>query len=610
MLAACALTIAAQASNDKRSSALASAVERTHYQIDAEINFDDRTYIATERVRWTNISDRSTSALFFNLYMNLRSDAVEETGKERSKVDVAKEDVANEPHLEILEVRLKTDGREGGVLPFSLEGRGALLRVNLRAPIAKGNHAEIEIKFRGRVPEIDADETGLLAHVVQGVDAALRDARETQRARDFNFRSRGVMLLGAWYPVLAVRGEGGVWQREAELNLGRMMFAEAANYEVNITTVAGVGVFAPGNAQTPALKGTKGDRAESNRVYNFSGKDLRDFAILLGRGLDVAEVVTDGVSVRSIYLPEHERTGRRVLEIAREATAIYARRFGQLPYNQLTVIGAPLVAGRGSLEFAGMSVIASAFYVDFDTPSARNLPEIVREQRGSLEDSLEWTVAHGVAHQWWGAGAVGNDPKRSPVLDEGLAQWAALIYYRVRHGEERAAQALEDQLRGVYTVYRTFGGEDREADRPAGYYRNSFQYAAIISSKGALLFEALRKQLGDERMNAAVQGYYTARLLKIAEEEDLRLSFARQATNVDERRIIARTFNRWLSERRGDEDIAPPNPQLANALGIPQPAGNGTIEDGKKEGASANPLRPNTYARIGRFFWKQMTRIR
>ena len=31
---------------------------------------------------------------------------------------------------------------------------------------------------------------------------------------------------------------------------------------------------------------------------------------------------------------------------------------------------------------------------------------------------------------------------------------------------------------------------------------------------------------------------------------------------------VARLFERWLSERHGDEDIAPPNSQLAAALGI------------------------------------------
>jgi aminopeptidase N len=224
----------------------------------------------------------------------------------------------------------------------------------------------------------------------------------------------------------------------------------------------------------------------------------------------------------------------------------------------------------------------------------RNLPEIVREQRTSVEDSLEFAVAHMVAHQWWGA-SVGSDPEREPVLDESLAHWSALLYYREAYGAERAAAASDDQLRGVYEIYRTFGGEDLPADRAARDYRNSFQYAAIVDSKGALLFSALEKLLGAERVFTALRRYHEANRLEIAEANDLVGAFIAEAP-VAERRGVARTFDRWLSERHGDEDIAPPNPQLAAALGI-------SVEQATREGG-------NRFSRLGKFFWRQMTRIR
>jgi hypothetical protein len=33
--------------------------------------------------------------------------------------------------------------------------------------------------------------------------------------------------------------------------------------------------------------------------------------------------------------------------------------------------------------------------------------------------------------------------------------------------------------------------------------------------------------------------------------------------------MIGRTFTRWLTAKRGDEDIAPPDQELAATLGIP-----------------------------------------
>jgi aminopeptidase N len=229
--------------------------------------------------------------------------------------------------------------------------------------------------------------------------------------------------------------------------------------------------------------------------------------------------------------------------------------------------------------------------VNFDSPNVSNMPDIIREQRASVEESLEWTVAHVVAHQWWGA-TVGSDPGREPVLDESLANWSALVYYREMYGEQKADVALDEQLRGVYKLYRTFGGEDMEANLPSSYYRNSFQYSAIVTSKGALMFEALRKLLGNEKFFAALRSYYETNQFEIADTNDLRSAFA-GTSSVEQRRQVSRTFDRWLIGRRGDEDIAPPDPKLAEELGLP------TNKNGK-----------NVFSRVGKFFWQQMTRIR
>jgi len=331
-----------------------------------------------------------------------------------------------------------------------------------------------------------------------------------------------------------------------------------------------------------------------HRSRRFTGEGLRGFAVVAGRALRSQERESAGVRVRAVYAPEHERTARRVLDVSAEAVRVFAARFGPLPFKSFTVAEAPLVAGMGSAEFSGLSVIASAFYADFDSPAMRRLPEVVREQRASVEDSLEFAAAHMAAHQWWGA-AVGSDAAREPVVDEALANWSALLYYQDARGAEPARAASDEQLRGVYEVYRTFGGEDLPADRPARDYRNSFQYAAVVSAKGALMLEALRPLLGERRFFEALRGYYEKHRLRVATLDDLQGALA-GGVNTQQRRLVARLFERWLSERHGDEDIAPPNPQLASALGI-------SLEPGAAKDR-------NAFSRFGRFFWRRMTRIR
>jgi hypothetical protein len=580
----------------------------TLYQINFSLDFDARTFSATERVRWVNRADRPASVVYFHLYANLRSsngnnnDASRATpaappasGAETVAATAASAATApavDEPRIEIKSVR---HAETQTALAYALDEPATLLRVNLREPVAAGATTEIEIAFAGAVPEIDPDETSLPSHVIQQLGAALRDTRETRRARDTNFLARGVMLLGSAYPVLAVRN-GDEWQREVRPTVGDPMHTEVADYEVTIGDDTSTNAALAGGDLKVFTSGEEMGNAEygRNRRRFFKGENLRNFAIIAGRGLQAAERNVGGVRVRAVWTTEHEKIGRRVLDASVEAVRVFTARYGALPAPSVTVAEAPLVAGLGSAEFANLSVIASAFYVDFDSPAIRNLPELVREQRASVEDSLEFATAHMIAHQWWGM-LVGNSPERAPVLDEALAHWSALVYYREAHGAIRAQAAREDQLRGVYEIYRTFGGDDMPADRPARDYRNSFQYAAIVSVKGALMYDALVKLLGEERVFTALRRYAEANRFEIAELDDLRGAFIAEAP-VIERRAVTRTFDRWLSERHGDEDIAPPNPQLAAALGLtPEPAGT--------------PNR-NAFSRLGRFFWRQMTRIR
>jgi Peptidase family M1 domain len=552
--------------------------ERTRYVIRLKLDFDARAYEGRETVRWVNRGDRPSSVLYFHLYPNLRPAA------ERN-AEAGEPAAPDEPRLEVTAV--STTAEPPRPLVFALEDGGVSLRVQLSEAVAPGAAAEVGIDFKGSVPEISSDETSLPAHVIQQVGAALRDTREVRRARDTNFFSRGVMLLGSFYPVLAVR-EGGEWQRRVEPTVGDQLFAEPADYTLTVEGVPrGLSVFSAAARHDP--------KTEHAPVRVLEGRALRHLPVIAGRNLRSESRTVEGVPVRSIYTAEHEKTGRRVLEVASEATRVFTRRFGPLPEgHHVAVAEAPLVAGHGSTEFSGLAVIASAFYVDFDSPAVRNLPEIVREQRASVEESLEFAVAQGVAHQWWGA-AVGNDPEREPFLDEALAHWSALLYVRDAHGEERARVALEDQLRGVYQIYRTFGGEDMPAERPAREYRNSFQYAAVVTGKGALMFVALQQLLGEERFFRALRSYYEANRFEVAQLGDLRAAFVAEAELL-QRRMVTRTFNRWLSERRGDEDVAPPNPQLAAALGV-------TAEQPEARDR-------NAFSRLGRFFWRQMTRIR
>ena len=553
--------------------------ERHRYQIQLKLDFDALSYTGSERVRWVNRGNDAATVLYFHLYSNLRPDSSPSSADPTVPESV-------EPRIEITEVR----SDDGLPLTYSIDDQGTTLRISLREQVASGKSTEVVIGFKGNVPEVDADETGLTSHVIKQVSAAIRGERELRRPRDLNFRCRGVMLLGTSYPVLAVHN-GNEWMRKLEPSVGDIIFNEIADYEVKIETMPGVVVFSSAREDP--------NKRDGEKSTVFAPGPFREFAIIAGRNLRSEQTEVGDTAVRSVFLPEHATVGKRVLAMAADSLRIFRSKFGPLPFKTITIAEAPLVAGLGSTEFSGLPVIASAFYVDFDSAAVRNLPEIIREQRPSVEQSLEWGVAHLIAHQWWGA-AVGNDPAREPVLDEAMASWSALLYFKDLYDEKKAATLLEDQLQGVYRLYRTFGGEDMNANRPSRDYRNTFQYAAVVTTKGALMFVELQRLMTDKKLLAALSKYYESHLFEIAELDDLRDALIAGAPS-EQRRAVIRTFNRWLASRRGDEDIARPDRELADSLGLP-------AKPNQQRGAERNAL--NAFARVGKFFWQQMTRIR
>ncbi|MGH9961326.1 MAG: hypothetical protein ACREBC_30075, partial [Pyrinomonadaceae bacterium] len=175
------------------------SLERSQYDIRLKLDFDSRSYAGSERVRWINRGERSTSSLYFHLYSNLRLD-IQPTTPLSSNFATPGFTESDEPRIEVEEVQSLPEQKP---LSFALDDQGLTLRVNLREPVSPGAAVEVLVRFKGSVPELDPEETGIVTHVIKQVSAALRSERETRRARDMNFRCRGVMLLGTPYPVLA-----------------------------------------------------------------------------------------------------------------------------------------------------------------------------------------------------------------------------------------------------------------------------------------------------------------------------------------------------------------------------------------------------------------------
>jgi aminopeptidase N len=248
---------------------------------------------------------------------------------------------------------------------------------------------------------------------------------------------------------------------------------------------------------------------------------VRDFFITASPNFQVLSSVVGEVTVNAAYLPGSEDGAAKALEVGKNAVQIYSELFGDYPYTELDIVQAPMRNALG-VEYPGIVLIGAEGYAEPDDPA------------------FTVTVAHEVAHQWW-YNVVGNDVFLEPWLDEGLTTFSSAVYY-----EEAAGPQAYAEVRAYWQArYDKIANEGRNA--PLSWSLDEFMqkdpnaYGSIAYSKGALFFDALRNEVGDEAFFAALRAYYQDQLYQIATGQDLRDAFVLHA-GAD----VEAFFDKWL----------------------------------------------------------------
>jgi len=222
--------------------------------------------------------------------------------------------------------------------------------------------------------------------------------------------------------------------------------------------------------------------------------------------------------VNSFFVAEHEDTGKKMLEYARDGLRAYQESFGTYPFAEFDVVEAPV---SGGMEYPGLILIDTRQY-----PTAG--------------EYLEFVTAHEVAHQWWYS-LVGNDQVAEPWLDEGLTNFSTVYYYENVYGPDRAALAFDSYVAGRYLRVKA-SGQDAVVNQPVAAFTPEL-YSAIVYGKAAMFFQEVRTVLGDETFLAVLRTYLADRRYSVARPEDW-LRVAEQVSGQD----LDELYREWILE--------------------------------------------------------------
>lgn len=307
----------------------------------------------------------------------------------------------------------------------------------------------------------------------------------------------GRMVLYYPYPELA-RVESGRCRLDPPWPHGDLLQADVAHFAVRLAGPPGMEVAASGV-----------ERAAGEGVWEIRAAFLRNFVLVLGP-MAAEEVQTPaGVRVRAWTA---EGDGRRMAELAADALSRFSEAFGPYPHADLEVVEVPLAGGAAGVEAGALVLIG----------------EDVRVMEAPMDglDLLGFVVAHEVGHQWWYE-LVGNDARREPWLDESLTNWSSVWWVEQAHGAEAAEMAWDPLVLLPYRLRLAEG--DLPLDLPVDRLGSDLDYAAIVYGKGAWAFEALRREIGEERFFAFLRRYLSENRWGWATGERLRAALAAEA---------------------------------------------------------------------------------
>jgi aminopeptidase N len=227
-------------------------------------------------------------------------------------------------------------------------------------------------------------------------------------------------------------------------------------------------------------------------TYRYRLEDARNFAISVSPEYQVYTATVGTTIVLSYAFPFHAAASQTVLQTTAEALELYSRLYGPYPRPLVSAVEADFLDG---MEYDGMYFLSNGFY---------NL------YQGTPGEYLVAIAAHETAHQWFYA-RVGNDQAIEPWLDEALCTYSERLFYENVHPD-----ALPWWWDYRVNYYQPQGPVDGSIYNPAGYRA----YRDAVYLNGALFFEELRKQTGDEAFFAFLRDYVAQMSGQIATGKD------------------------------------------------------------------------------------------
>lgn len=297
--------------------------------------------------------------------------------------------------------------------------------------------------------------------------------------------------LANFYPILCAFSDGKFYEC-VYYDVGDPFFSDCADYSISLTFDKKYKVASSGECVA-----SKEQATTFTNTYKI--ENARSFAFVLSEYFKCESSISAGVNINYYFYEDNEPS--KSIEYAEKAIKLFSEKFGAFPYKTIAVVQTGFI--QGGMEFPALVMISDEL------------------------DGLAYgeVIVHECAHQWWQS-AVGNNEIEHSFLDEGLAEYSVVIFYEnySEYGYTRQAliKASEQTYKAFCSVYDKLNKKvNTVMIRSLKDFSSEYEYVNIAYIKPCIMYDSLRKTIGEKRFFEALKKYYDKYKFKNAKPDDL-----------------------------------------------------------------------------------------
>ena len=264
------------------------------------------------------------------------------------------------------------------------------------------------------------------------------------------------------------------------INTSQFGVAQRTEFRTTFSTSADQIAVAPGYQV--------GDMREldGRRYYTYEMDEaIWPFFSFLSARYEVARDEYEDVKIEIYYDKQHRYNIEPMVRGAKKSLAYFNREFSPYQYRQFRI-----------LEFPRYASFAQSF--PNTVPFSESIGFVADLRDEHALDLVFYVTAHEMAHQWWGHQLASANVQGSAILSETLSQYSAMMVMEKKYGEIKLRKFL------TYELDRYLRGRSSEILEEMPLMRAENQ-PYIHYRKGSVIMMALKKKIGEQRLNTALQ---------------------------------------------------------------------------------------------------------